>query len=90
MGFYCHGCASLYNEIKKLEAQIENPWFDVTEKMPKVGVAVFVWTGSTIYPRVGFRVRASKSGPPWKVGGLYEKNVTHWMPMIARPRTKGK
>ena len=86
MGFYCRGCENLFNENQELRAQIKNPWIAVADKLPKVEIAVFVWVNGATYPRVGFRQRKSKYKRPWRVGGLQEKYVTHWMPMPDAPK----
>ena len=90
MGFYCHGCANLFEEIRRLQALIDNPWIEVTERMPTLGEAVFVWVPGSLYPRVGFRQRKTKYQDAWKVGGLNERNVTHWMLIPESPRIEGR
>lgn len=90
MGFYCRGCAGLFEETKRLQALLDNPWINVTERLPKVGVAVFVWVPGSLYPRVGFRQRKTKYQDAWKVGGLNERNVTYWMLIPESPKIEGR
>ena len=85
MGFYCAGCASQYNETKRLLALIDNPWTKVEDGMPKVGVAVFVWRPNRLYPVVGFRQRKTKYQDAWRVNGINDGTVTHWAPMLPNP-----
>ena len=67
-------------------------WISVDEQMPPVGKAVFVWgTIGQLYPKVGFRRKRSRlRRAPFEVGGLYEPNVTHWMPIPAPPSPSHK
>jgi len=88
MGFYCQGCANLFEETKRLQALIDNPWTRVEDGMPKVGEAVFVWREGSRYPIVGFRQRKTKYQDAWRVNGLNERNVTHWAPMLPSPEVE--
>lgn len=90
MGMYCHGCSSLYDEVKRLERKLaKNPWTSVKDGLPKTGEAVFVWRPGSVFPIVGFRKRVSKfDTAAWKVGGLSDKTVTHWAPMLPGPESE--
>jgi len=43
MAIYCHGCQSLFDEVKRLEAQIENPWIDARKQLPKTQKGSSFW-----------------------------------------------